>query len=95
MKSKALVLGAHPPFEGPWVSLMGAEKWKVLVEGHPPLNGDVRDVVNLEFKDQYFPLNPKELEFDGESYDAGSVRVHLSEADGVGTVTVYAESVEE
>lgn len=42
MRQKALVLGALPPFVGPWVQIGEAEKWNVTLGA--PLDGNVIDI---------------------------------------------------
>ena len=88
MKSKALVLGAHPPFEGPWVSLEGAEKWEVVVEG-------TKDASTISFSTRGGE-NDKDLCLFGKNVRAEAVRICLQPIDGtVGPVTAHVESVEE
>ena len=86
MQTKALVLGAHPPFEGPWVSLEGAEKWEVVVECQDP-------------KNVFFELRKgednKDIHVFGKDLRGEAVKVRLGAANGVGAVTAYVESVEE
>ena len=86
MKSKALVLGAHPPFEGPWVSLEGAEKWEVVVECQDP-------------KEVFFELKRGEDEKDihvfGKELRAEAIKIKLGTTNNAGPVTAHVESVEE
>lgn len=35
MRQKALILGAKPPFNGPWVPIGEAKKWSYQVECNP------------------------------------------------------------
>ena len=85
MKTKSLVLGAHPPFEGPWVSLEGADEWKVKVVG-----GD-EDAVGINIKVNGGPT--KILRFKGKEISAGRVRVCLSPSENGTSVSVFIESV--
>ena len=87
MKSKALVLGAHPPFEGPWVSLEGAEKWEVVVEG-------TKDASTISFSTRGGE-NDKDLCLFGKNVRAEAVRICLGSANNAGPVTAHVESVEE
>ena len=85
MKTKSLVLGAHPPFEGPWVSLEGADEWKVKVVG-----GD-EDAVGIEIKVNGGPT--KILRFKGKKASAEYVRVYLDPYENGTSVSVFIESV--
>ncbi len=84
MKTKSLVLGAHPPFEGPWVSLEGAEKWEAVVTGP-------EKAVTIHARRNGGPL--KTLLFDGEVIEAVDVRVLLDEAFAEELVTVLINSI--
>lgn len=88
MKTKSLVLGAHPPFDGPWVSLEGADKWNVVVRGE----GETFVSIEYEPGDQW-----KEVCYLGETLEAVRLRAHLKESsngDSI-SVSVFIESVEE
>ena len=86
MKTKALVLGAHPPFIGPWVSMEGADSWVVVVNGN-------EELVTVEASKEGGPCS--EIRFRGESFAAASLQVHLNDTDDEDTVSVFVESVEE
>ncbi len=87
MKTKALVLGAHPPFEGPWISLEGAESWNVVVvEGN-------EENITLHTTNNGGPL--KNIRFGDGECEASSVRVLLDPVIDEEKTTVYVESVEE
>lgn len=89
MKTKALVLGAHPPFEGPWVSLEGAKKWEVVVEGS-------RDASTISFSTRGGNGYDKDICLFGKNVRAEAVRICLQPVNGVvEAVTAYVESVEE
>ena len=85
MKAKALVLGAHPPFEGPWVSLEGSDEWKVRVVGGS------EDGVGINIKVNGGPV--KLLRFKGKGISAGQVRAVLSPSEDDTSVSVFIESV--
>ncbi len=88
MKTKALVLGAHPPFEGPWVSLEGAEKWEAVVEGCKDPSK-----VSFELKEGE---DEKDITLFGRELRGEAVRISLHTTNGiVEAVTAYVESVEE
>ena len=82
MKTKALVLGAHPPFEGPWVSLEGAEKWKTVVEGTGKFSFSLKGGNG----------NDKSIRVFEKETQAEAIQIIVS---GEGTITAYIESVEE
>ena len=45
MRSKALLIGAHPPFVGPWVSVKGLKNPRTNIVTHPAgveLNGQLK-----------------------------------------------------
>ncbi len=82
MKTKALVLGAHPPFEGPWVSLEGAERWEAVVEGTGKFSFSLKGGNG----------NDKSIQMFERETQAEAIQIIVS---GEGTITAYIESVEE
>jgi hypothetical protein len=59
-RSKALVLGAKPPFEGPRISLQGAELWEPRIQTVPSGESGIVTIM-VEDVDGERALSPGEL----------------------------------
>lgn len=87
MRTKALVLAAHPPIEGPWVPLRVGEEWTTAAECRP--NGAHIDAsVTIEVMDQAGDVHPLLL---GESIQGVAVRAVVKEIEGVEIVSIFLE----
>ena len=86
MKTKALILGAQPPFEGPWVPLSENRVWWSRAETNPPF--EVNGQITLTLLDSHGSIIPLKL---GEKFQGKEVRVTIASMEGVKSVTVFAE----
>ena len=99
MRSKALVLGATPPFVGPWVPLQRDVAWSYRVDCQPigaSLNGQLTlniregyDVADGSIKGK---VTPHPL---GEVIRGVAIQAVIGEVEGVNLVSVYLEEIEE
>lgn len=89
MRTKALVLAAQPPFEGPWVHLNNdEEEWVLRVELTP--NGTLDGELSVVQKDGV--LTPLAH---GDVIPQGFVQAHVEQIPGVKMISVYADIGEE
>ena len=83
MKTKVLILGAEPPFEGPWVPISDSEVWWSYAESIPTVAG-VSGCL-LEVVDEHDSIIPLSL---GARIQGVGVRATCKK-NGVSNVTVY------
>jgi len=86
MKTKVLILGAEPPFQGPWVPLDKEEKWWSHVHTIPTVevNGECR----VEVVDEHGSIISLPL---GEEFRGVKVRGVVGTLEGVTNVSVLIE----
>ena len=93
MKTKALILGATPPFEGPTISLSESSLWEIEVTTLP-VGVEVGDALDLYvmYPNGDSTLSPHK---DLRIKNALSIRATIGEIEGVEIVSVSATEVEE
>lgn len=87
MRSKALLLGVQPPFEGPWVPTSGVEAWDLVIQTLPTrvaVDGELT-VLLMNEEGDVTPLPP------GGRLNAMAMRAIVKEVEGVETISVYIE----
>lgn len=90
-RTKALVLGAQPPFEGPWVPIREARAWGHIVHIRPGDTLDGDQIVTILVMDEQGDVTPLAR---GELIRGIAARALLRPSDDAETVSVHIEVVE-
>jgi hypothetical protein len=90
MRTKALILGAKPPFEGPWVPLDEGVVWRSYVETNPPVQ--VNEGVSLVTVDLHGSVTLIPL---GDVFEGLGARAILKEIEGNPDVSIFVREVKE
>ena len=95
MKSVALVLGALPPFEGPWVQISEGVVWDCCTITQP--HGlDVNGQVKVEVNGMYWSTIRLDSENPNKKLMGQFARAVLTEkVDGVKSISVILEEAED
>ena len=91
MRSVALVLGALPPFEGPWVPISEGVAWETCIKTHP-IGLDVNGQVKVELDGMY--KSSVQLP-SGTLHHGSHARAVVGEIEGLQSVSVYLEEAED
>jgi hypothetical protein len=89
-RSKALVLAARPPFEGPWVPIGEKERWVCKVSCRPA--AELKGQVEILVKDQHGAVH--HLFPDGDIMGV-QAKARCKEMNGNLSVTITLEEPEE
>lgn len=87
MRTKALLLAARPPHEGPFIPIHEREKWTPIVECHPKapdVDGHIKLLVE-------HPDGSCSLHHYTEQISGLQVKAIVDEIDGVDNVTIFLE----
>lgn len=90
MKTKALILGATPPFEGPVVDLSEVKAWEIVVTTLP-INSEVDGTITVEWKEIETSVIP--LTNDLKLTGAFNAKVKL--CSGASIVSISATEIED
>ena len=91
MRSVALVLGALPPFEGPWVPISEGIVWDYYIKTHP-IGLDVDGQVRIELDGMYTST----IRFPPGLGKRGShARAIVGEIEGLKGISVYLEEADD
>jgi hypothetical protein len=98
MKQKALILGAEPPFVGPWVPILEARQWHCLVKVNPvslstigawmkALNGQL--IIRVTDKSGSVTVVPH-----GSMVEGAAAQAEVKEIEGIDNISVFLEEAE-
>ena len=88
MQEKTLILGAIPPFTGPWVPISREEEWWSYAETIPntiQVNGEC----GLEVLDEHDSITSLSL---GDKFRGVKVRCWVKEIEGVENITIHIKA---